>query len=62
MILNKEVDVMNKKIFNITLALGYIGTMTVGNLLNIPDAGSILSIAFIGSCIIKKLDKKGDGS
>mgnify|MGYP001072282691 CR=1 FL=1 len=53
---------MNYKIFIITLALGYIGTMTVGNLLNIPDAGSILSIAFIGSCIIKKLDKKGDGS
>lgn len=53
---------MNYKIFVITLALGYIVTVTVGNLLNIPDAGSIFSIAFIGSYIIKKIDKKRDGS
>lgn len=52
---------MNYKVFIITLVLGYMGTIIIGNMLNIPDAGSILSIAFIGSHIIKRIDDEKEG-
>lgn len=36
----------------ITLCFGYAGTVIFGNLLNMPDAGAIIAIAFIGGRIV----------
>ena len=42
----------------ISLCLGFAGTLIFGGLLNIPDAGAIIAIAFIGGRIIYLLEKK----
>ena len=41
----------------ISLCLGFAGTLIFGGLLNIPDAGAIIAIAFIGGRIIYLLEK-----
>lgn len=47
---------MDFETFFITLFLGVLGTVILGNLLNIPDAGAIVSIAFVGGCIVKEIN------
>jgi hypothetical protein len=47
---------MDFKTFFITLFFGVLGTVILGNLLNIPDAGAIVSIAFVGGCIVKEIN------
>ena len=41
----------------ISLCLGFAGTLIFGGLLNIPDAGATIAIAFIGGRIIYLLEK-----
>lgn len=43
---------MDFKTAVITVIVGVLGTMLVGSILNFPDMGAILAIAFVGGRII----------
>ena len=49
---------MDIRTFVVTLIIGFLGTGLLGELLNWPDAGAVLAIAFVGARIIWELQKK----
>lgn len=51
---------MDLKTFCIAIVLGALGTIIIGGLLNFPDAGAIIAIAFVGSRIVRLLEEKND--
>ena len=51
---------MDFKTFGIAIILGALGTIIIGGLLNIPDAGAIIAIAFVGGRIAGLRKGKSD--
>ena len=51
---------MDFKNFGIAIILGTVGTIVIGGLLNFPDAGAILAIAFVGGRMVGLLKEKSD--
>ena len=42
------------------LLFGFLGSQFLGGLLNMPDGGAILAIAFIGGRIVNKIYDKNE--
>lgn len=42
-----------------TFVVGFLGALYLGGILNWPDAGAIVAIAFMGFFILRRLDKDG---
>ncbi len=42
-----------------TFVVGFLGAVYLGGILNWPDAGAIVAIAFMGFFILRRLDKDG---
>ena len=40
-----------------TVVVGFLGALYLGTILNWPDAGAIVAIAFMGFFILRRLDK-----
>ena len=53
---------MDIRTFAATLVIGFLGAGVLGDLLNWPDAGAVLAIAFVGARIIWELQKKNADS
>ncbi len=51
---------MDFKTFIIAIVLGALGTVVIGGLLNFPDAGAIIAIAFVGGRIVGLLEEKNN--
>lgn len=45
-----------------TVVVGFLGSLYLGTILNWPDAGAIVAIAFMGFFILRRLDKNGKDS
>ena len=41
----------------VTFIAGYLGTATLGNLLNLPDAGAVVAICVMGIFIMSKIQQ-----
>lgn len=44
----------------VAIIFGYLGTVIFGNLLNLPDAGAIIAIAFVGGRIVHAIHQEQD--
>ena len=42
-----------------TFVVGFLGAVYLGGILNWPDAGASVAIAFMGFFILRRLDKDG---
>lgn len=51
---------MDMKTFGIAIVLGFVVSMILGGLLNFPDAGAIVAIAFVGGRIVGVCREKED--
>ena len=51
---------MNFRIMIGAIIIGYLGTSTIGNLLNLPDFGAVLAIGFIGGHLAHLMSKNSN--
>lgn len=50
------------KVIVVTIIAGYLGTCTLGNMLNWPDAGAIVSVCVMGGFLLRKMQQNKDNN